>query len=501
MTTPSSFFSVFAALLSLVAWQAQASITCATFDSSDCISEWINAKNNKQLSSFYNRCQTDGGAQPLRARCSKCCPDPSCAGGQVWQASGPACIKTCDELNPYCGTESVAMCKCPPQKPVWHNGQCTWKGQCPTPSKECRWVGDSAGSDSWCNANCNHVPSFCPEGSCDCSAQATPAPTQAPTPTPTPAPTTTTSADEQSTTTSVVANAELQLVPTVAGVPRDSNYSRACSEEFGSGARTADWEIDIEARTTEQMQTLFSTHDIQPFDNSYLVTRAGNMTWQGARKYFVQRHDGNPPGNWDVHAQKSGLTLGSWTGGTMLVLCAIPTTTTTTTTATTVTAEHVDCSVLPISMNGINFARGCAGAVFGNGMPAQGYCTGHQQYPWWSFCCRWSGDECQSKDGVTTITSTTTTTTTTTTPTTCADWCEANSFEWEAKCSWGSCKQCAQCPEEPAACKTWCAGNGDDWTTKCTWGSCEQCGECSAGRRLDENNITTDGTSERIILV
>lgn len=32
----------------------------------------------------------------------------------------------------------------------------------------CHWIGASAGTDEWCNQNCNHVPSYCPSTSCQC---------------------------------------------------------------------------------------------------------------------------------------------------------------------------------------------------------------------------------------------------------------------------------------------------------------------------------------------
>ena len=46
---------------------------CGTTDSSDCTSEYENAKNSDNLQSFYDRCATEGGSEPLRLRCSLCC--------------------------------------------------------------------------------------------------------------------------------------------------------------------------------------------------------------------------------------------------------------------------------------------------------------------------------------------------------------------------------------------------------------------------------------------
>jgi len=46
---------------------------CGNYDSTDCVSEYNNAVNNHDLDAFYHRCATEGGANPLRKRCSKCC--------------------------------------------------------------------------------------------------------------------------------------------------------------------------------------------------------------------------------------------------------------------------------------------------------------------------------------------------------------------------------------------------------------------------------------------
>ena len=57
-----------------------------------------------------------------------------------------------------------------------------------------------------------------------------------------------------------------------------------------------------------------------------------------------------------------------------------------------------DCKVLPGSMNGGNWKKGCPGAVWGNGQPSKSYCTDTQGlYPWWSACCEWKGNKCVAK--------------------------------------------------------------------------------------------------------
>ena len=60
-----------------------------------------------------------------------------------------------------------------------------------------------------------------------------------------------------------------------------------------------------------------------------------------------------------------------------------------------------DCNVLPGSMNGGNFVKGCPGAVNTNGSPSYAYCTntasnGH--FPWWGACCEWKDGNCVPKE-------------------------------------------------------------------------------------------------------
>merc|ERR1712241_762605 len=60
-------------------------LECGDKISSDCRSECDNALRNGNLDHFYNRCETEGGSQPLRKRCSLCCdgcepPEPEGSG-------------------------------------------------------------------------------------------------------------------------------------------------------------------------------------------------------------------------------------------------------------------------------------------------------------------------------------------------------------------------------------------------------------------------------------
>jgi len=50
--------------------------TCGDYNSEDCNNEYNNGVNNGDLQSgFCNRCATEGGANPLRSRCQKCCDE------------------------------------------------------------------------------------------------------------------------------------------------------------------------------------------------------------------------------------------------------------------------------------------------------------------------------------------------------------------------------------------------------------------------------------------
>ena len=64
-----------AIVLALVAAAPAQSYKCGSIISGDCQSEYNNAIRNGNLGPFYHRCANEGGARPLRARCSLCCGD------------------------------------------------------------------------------------------------------------------------------------------------------------------------------------------------------------------------------------------------------------------------------------------------------------------------------------------------------------------------------------------------------------------------------------------
>jgi hypothetical protein len=58
-----------------------------------------------------------------------------------------------------------------------------------------------------------------------------------------------------------------------------------------------------------------------------------------------------------------------------------------------------DCTILPLSMNGAQYPRGCPGAIWSTGDASKSYCEGGacSEYLWWSACCQWDGNACQPK--------------------------------------------------------------------------------------------------------
>ena len=56
------------------------------------------------------------------------------------------------------------------------------------------------------------------------------------------------------------------------------------------------------------------------------------------------------------------------------------------------------CDVLPRSMNGLKFPKGCAGAVNTKGKFYKAYCDGDNgRFPWWKHCCKWESNQCVPK--------------------------------------------------------------------------------------------------------
>jgi len=104
----------------------------------------------------------------------------------------------------------------------------------------------------------------------------------------------------------------------------DSDHTDACSREFGSSYRIADWVYDIRPLSNDQVISLCKALEINLTFNAgnFFVSREGENFYSGSRAYFFERHDGHPPSNWLVHDIKSSITLGSWVDISGPVLCA-----------------------------------------------------------------------------------------------------------------------------------------------------------------------------------
>ena len=48
-------------------------MVCGKTNDQNCRNEFQNAKRNNDLDSFYKRCRTESGANPMRKTCSLCC--------------------------------------------------------------------------------------------------------------------------------------------------------------------------------------------------------------------------------------------------------------------------------------------------------------------------------------------------------------------------------------------------------------------------------------------
>ncbi|KAI0211185.1 hypothetical protein LSAT2_004010, partial [Lamellibrachia satsuma] len=59
-----------------------------------------------------------------------------CIGGTEWTNCGRECSPTCDDPEPFCRTDCVKRCQCPPRKPIFYQGECIKASDCPV--KKCK---------------------------------------------------------------------------------------------------------------------------------------------------------------------------------------------------------------------------------------------------------------------------------------------------------------------------------------------------------------------------
>ena len=105
------------------------SYSCGNETSSDCKSEYDNAIQNGNLDYFYRRCATEGGSQPLRTRCLKCCPNfpPSGEDGECAKEVFKGCATDQDQnkcSQEVCGYQ-VNKCICEGVSLCNQQGNCT----------------------------------------------------------------------------------------------------------------------------------------------------------------------------------------------------------------------------------------------------------------------------------------------------------------------------------------------------------------------------------------
>lgn len=103
----------------------------------------------------------------------------------------------------------------------------------------------------------------------------------------------------------------------------DDDWKAKAIEEFGPGAKPADFEVLMKANATKQELVDFLDQ---------LGRHNFRLMWQGQqhngnRIYFAERHNGSVPSGWLVHQtiHDNLLDLGSWMGGPGLFLIELPT--------------------------------------------------------------------------------------------------------------------------------------------------------------------------------
>ena len=91
------------------------------------------------------------------------------------KSTGIATCNTCSSHEYLEGAAEAYYCQDSNNK-CWNSIDCTGVGslcqaaKAGCASKKYTWIGASAGTDEWCNENCNHNPSFCPAEDCGCTA-------------------------------------------------------------------------------------------------------------------------------------------------------------------------------------------------------------------------------------------------------------------------------------------------------------------------------------------
>jgi len=109
--------------------------------------------------------------------------------------------------------------------------------------------------------------------------------------------------------------------------PETSDLLNACITEFGTGTRLADWD-EIKTLFAANYQEFFNRIglNIGRGEDRYGVYVTRNSTrFNGARHYFIERHEGIVPAGWLVHdsIDNNFVSLGSFYSLNLRVLCVI----------------------------------------------------------------------------------------------------------------------------------------------------------------------------------
>lgn len=93
-------------------------------------------------------------------------------------------------------------------------------------------------------------------------------------------------------------------------------HESVCVAEFGTGAVIADWTLHLKnVIGAWNMGALCDYLEIPvTFNVNYFWVNNNGAEYFGttSRRYFFERHNGNPPSNWAVHDILGDITLGSW---------------------------------------------------------------------------------------------------------------------------------------------------------------------------------------------
>ena len=112
---------------------------------------------------------------------------------------------------------------------------------------------------------------------------------------------------------------------TFTSVSETSDHESICKAEFGNHYEVVDWYYDLvmSGMSDQEVRTIMEGLGIPISynENYFFVTYKENKYYGATRVYFFEDHNYNPPGNWLVHDEFAGLSLGSWYNINGNILC------------------------------------------------------------------------------------------------------------------------------------------------------------------------------------